>query len=259
VSVNNLVLPVLMYHGIHDTVNDEGLFDSTYSLSRKNFKAHLSWLFNHGYQTVAFDCLPDTLLEKSVVVSFDDGDISNYTVAYFALLEVGYRGEFYITTDRIGHAGSMSKNQIRDMADNGMSIQSHGVTHKFLSDLKYDDLYRELYESKDILEQITGKSVNVLALPGGRGNSRVVKLALELGYKIICTSIMGHNHMPIDHAAIKRLSIYRDTNVSNFRSLVMASGRYYNKSLLKQRILVVPKMVLGNNLYFKIRKIMLDG
>ena len=60
----------------------------------------------------------------------------------------------------------MTWSNLKEMAENGMSIQSHSMTHSFLSDLSPDNLYKELNESRNII----GENLNIIAdyisLPG---------------------------------------------------------------------------------------------
>ena len=255
------LLPVIMYHGIHDTPLSEGLYDSVYSLPSFRFKEHLDWLIDQGYcvkRVTDIKKINDVNIDKDIILTFDDGDLSNYTVAFPLLEEKKLCAEFFITTDRIGKKDSITKDQIREMANRGMSIQSHGVTHRYLSDLSAKDLLFELKGSKETLEEITNIPVDVLALPGGRGSKIVTDLALQLGYKTVCTSGMGFNEYPPDWQSIERLSIYRNTNLKHFESLVKGRGAYYYKMLAKEKLLQIPKKVLGNRLYDRFRHLIIN-
>lgn len=243
-----------MYHGIHDTGVCDGIYDSIYSVSLSGFKEHLSWLSANAFNAKRINDLKGHDCEKNdIVITFDDGDLSNYTVAFQLLAEKNFSAEFFITTDRIGTKRSMSKAHLREMAESGMSIQSHTVSHRFLSDLTSKDIEFELKHSKETLEDITGHAVNGIALPGGRGNKEVSTIAFKLGYETICDSRMGFNSYLSKNRMVKRLSIYRSTNLKAFKSLINGTGEYYYKMLAKERVLKIPKIILGNDLYNSIR------
>src|SRR4030067_477331 len=116
--------PILMYHGIHDRPETPGHYDPVYSVTPSCFGQHLDWLIKNGYRTVLLDeVLQSTKQEKVVVITFDDGDVSNYLLAAPLLEERGMRAEFFVTTGRIGKAGSMTAEQLATLAKRGMSIQ----------------------------------------------------------------------------------------------------------------------------------------
>jgi len=236
----------LMYHGIHDTDQCKGNYDAVYSVTYEIFCQHLSWLQKNNYQATT---LEQTLLNetiKSVVITFDDGDISNYLVAFPELVKRGMLAEFYITTDWINTNGYMTDKQLKEMSDAGMSIQSHGKTHAFLSDINSNDLHQELTDSKQRLEAITGQLVHTIALPGGRGLPNVIKIHKQLGYQFIGTSILGSNN---ESNIINRITITSHCDIKIFSSLISSSGLIYNKALIKQYLLNIAKKILGNNIY----------
>ena len=93
-------LPVLMYHGLHASADDPGRFDPVYSVTPEEFRRQLDWLVENGYRAVRLRDLetPDNSA-KAVVISFDDGDVSNRTVALPLLKERGLAAEFFVTAD----------------------------------------------------------------------------------------------------------------------------------------------------------------
>nr|WP_231368343.1 polysaccharide deacetylase family protein [Thermoanaerobacter indiensis] len=75
------------------------------------------------------------------------------------------------------------------MYQKGHEIGSHGYTH-----VKYTNLSRQQYEedikkSGEILEKITGTKPTLFAPPYGDFNDEVVKVAEQLGYKVILWSL----------------------------------------------------------------------
>lgn len=246
--------PILMYHGVHDRSDDAGNFDPIYSVSVQNFIEQLECLRRAGYQF----CLINNALEsgdgtRRVVISFDDGDISNFTVALPILMERGIKAEFFVTTDRIDKKGSLTKDQLVDMHEHGMSVQSHGVTHRFLSELSPQELLAELAGSKNILESAMGVEISKLSLPGGRGNYNVLRAARKTGYSHVCNSVFGQNHEKSDSYHLKRVAIKRNMTINEFQKIVEGRGAYYWRSVVKQRVLAIAKKLLGNTRYDKLR------
>ncbi len=247
--------PVLMYHGIQDSEDEPGHFDPIYNVTHKQFKEQLDWLQDNDYKACTLnDATEMATKEKVVIITFDDGDITNFTAALPQLIQRSMPAEFYITTDRIGNEVSMSADQLRKLDQAGMVVDSHGKTHKYLSDLDDDEVRLELKISKQTLEKILGKKINTIALPGGRGDHRTRKLAKELGYKRLCTSVLGYNEKGTDPFRLKRIAVTRQMSLDTFASLVSADGKVMRKLKIRQFILTSMKTVLGNRLYEIVRK-----
>ncbi|MCF6353716.1 MAG: polysaccharide deacetylase family protein [Candidatus Polarisedimenticolaceae bacterium] len=60
-----------------------------------------------------------------------------------------------------------SSDQVRELHKAGMDIGAHTVTHPILSKLSAAEAYREITESKEQLEALTGEKVTLFAYPNG--------------------------------------------------------------------------------------------
>lgn len=249
-----------MYHGIHDSENEPGRFDSVYSVTHQQYIEQLDWLKDNGYRACTL-AQADTAAndEKLVVITFDDGDATNFTAGLAPLKERDMLAEFYITSDWIDNDFSMSSDQLRELDQSGMAIDSHGKTHQYLSDLEDAEIRLELEESKRKLEKILDHEITTIALPGGRGDQRTRTIAKELGYKKLCTSVLGYNDKGSDPFKLNRIAITRPLSLEDFASLVSADGRVMRKLKLRQFILTSMKAVLGNKLYEVVRNKFLPG
>lgn len=246
----NNALPVLMYHGLHSSPGDAGRFDAVYSVTPDNFARQLDWLAANGYSGVRLrdlDKLKDGV--KPVVISFDDGDVSNHDVALPLLLERGFAAEFFVTADFVGQPGMLSESAARALSSAGMGVQSHGCTHNYLEDLDDESLTIELRDSKQRLEDITGSTVDALALPGGRGGDRERRVAMELGYRHILNSVPGPNLRWREGEYLQRVAITRGLAPSEFASLVDWRGWAPCWQQARFRLLKLPKQILGNQRY----------
>ncbi|WHZ20182.1 MAG: hypothetical protein OJF55_002331 [Rhodanobacteraceae bacterium] len=244
-------LPVLMYHGLHAGETDPGRFDSVYSVTPDAFAAQLDWLRDNGYRSVRLDDEPSQ--GKQVVISFDDGDVSNLAIALPLLAERGMTAECFITSDFIGESGMLTTQDVRALADAGVGVQSHGRSHRFLEDLDEDALCAELRDSKARLEAASGKPVTALAFPGGRGGSRERDAALRLGYRHVLGSQPGPNRDRRMHECYERITITRDLPLEDFASLVAWRGWRPHYARARFRALRVPKLLLGNDRYQRLR------
>jgi peptidoglycan/xylan/chitin deacetylase (PgdA/CDA1 family) len=243
-------LPVLMYHGLHAQPDDAGRFDPVYSVTPDDFRHQLDWLVEHGYRAVRLrDVDAIAVSIKPVIISFDDGDVSNYTVALPLLKERGFAAEFFITADFIDQHGMLSAANTRALAEAGMGVQSHGCTHRYLEDLDEASMTSELRDSKRRLESITGASVDALALPGGRGGERERRIARDLGYRHILNSAPGANRSRRDGEYLERIAVTRTMGLEEFVALVTWSGMSPRWQRLRFMLLRLPKRVLGNRRY----------
>ena len=85
----------------------------------------------------------------------------------------------------------MTVAEISEMADGGISFESHGLTHRSLPSLTEDEVWRELTESKRVLEGWTRKPVTWFAYPYGHHDPRTARLLEKAGYRAAVTTKNG--------------------------------------------------------------------
>ena len=244
-------LRILEYHGIHADPTGPGLYNSRYSVDVDEFARQLDWLRTHGFRTRLLDDQPRS--PNDVVLTFDDGDASAAAVALPLLAERGMVGEFFISSDLVDQPGYVTHRAIRELTDDGMGIQSHGRTHRQLSTLSSADAEDEAAASKDALEQWTGRPVSGLALPGGRGGHRELSITREVGYEFVLNSFPGINRHHRDSGYLHRVAVTRTTTLPEFVQLVRWRGPAAPRLLLRTAALEVPKFLLGDSRYDRLR------
>jgi len=114
--------------------------------------------------------------------------------------------------------------QVKEMSHNGIEYGSHTVTHPIMSNLDANDLENELVNSKNRIEEMTGKSVETIAYPVGMPYAfndvvinAVKKAVLGLSY------IHGTNYINNpDLFSLKRLHVERYTDRAYFASMLSA-------------------------------------
>ncbi|MEI6825851.1 MAG: polysaccharide deacetylase family protein [Desulfuromonadales bacterium] len=253
-------IPVLMYHALEDDAHPAGAMDAgeqLYVLEVSRFREQMSYLHHEGYRTFLLEEL-QALAEwpdKAVVLTFDDGHESNFLLALPILQEYGFKAEFFITTGWIGTPNFMNKDHIRALHQAGMGIGSHGVTHRFLSDLPEADIRAELSDSKSTLEACIGQTVNSLSYPGGRMNQLTQSVAKTVDYEYICTSVPQLHQQASDHLQISRLTVTAAVALDAFAALVQGQG--LGAIRLRHTMLATAKAVLGNDLYTRLRALSL--
>jgi len=257
-------IPVLMYHALDNNdhpcgTNDPG--ELVYVINTTIFDKQMEYLFKNGYQAVTSNDLLSgkSLNEKSVVIGFDDGHVSNYTLALPILNKYGFTAEVYVTTDWIGKPNYLSEEQISELFHAGIQIGSHGASHRYLSDLSKKDNIEELSHSKSVLENIIGGPIYVFAAPGGRYNDLTISCLRELNYKIAYTSKIGYYTNMVDIYHIPRFAIKRDMGLSEFRKIIKKDLFYLYKKLCVTKSLNTAKKCLGNKLYEHVRSMLIKS
>ena len=246
------MLPVLMYHGLHADQNAHGRYDSVYSLHPDEFARQLDWLLDNGHHSLRIG-MPTSQVSRPVLITFDDGDVSNIEVALPLLVERGMVAEFFITTDFIDQPGMLSSRDVRSLADAGMGIGAHGKSHRFLEDLDQASMEKELEDSRLQLSTITHQNIEALALPGGRGGERERLAALRLGYRHLFGSMPGSNRETDGESWWQRIAITRNTPLDRFAELAQWQGLHPRLSQARFIALSWPKRVLGNAGYERLR------
>lgn len=236
--------------------------DPIYSIEESLFAKHLSYTQNIRFKSISladylrfrYQASGVKLLRKSIIFTFDDGHISNYTLAFPMLQDFGFTATFFVTVKNISSPHGMTWQQLREMAESGMSIQSHTMTHPFLPDLPPERIKWELETSKSVLEDKLGESVDFLALPGGRYSSTVRRIAEEVGYQGICTSKAGYNTLKTDLYSLRRWTIKGNMDISAFRSIVEMNPLITLRYRMEYLTLDSLKRILGNERYIALRE-----
>ncbi len=190
-------VPVLMYHYVDDEPPPAGPYADGLTVRTPDFIDEMDYLVANGYNTVTLaeaylamaglTRLPD----KAVALTFDDGGLDNYEVAYPILTERGLSGTFFVITKTVGSEGQMSWEQLREMAEGGMSIQSHSYSHPDLPGASDDRLRSELVDSRSAIEEQIGQPVYVLCYPAGSYDQRVIEATEAAGYVMAVATNKG--------------------------------------------------------------------
>ena len=163
-------ISVLMYHAVLD---DPWSSITELFVKPAEFEKQLAYLNEQGYTTITFEDF-DRLdeIQKPVMLTFDDGYDDNYTEVFPLLKKYNAKATIFVITSLIGTEHYLTEQQIKEMDASGLvSIQSHTVTHPYLSDLNEEQLQEEMTLSKLAIARITGKEPFVLCYPTGKYSS----------------------------------------------------------------------------------------
>jgi peptidoglycan/xylan/chitin deacetylase (PgdA/CDA1 family) len=219
---------ILCYHIV------ESPSDTKFTLSRETYRQQMEYLASAGYNVIPFAHLSEfihgkrkTLPPNAVVVTIDDGWKCTHTHIYPEMKRLRMPFTVFIYPKFIGQSGyALSWDQVREMSDAGVDIQSHSYSHPFLTQRRHrtlnDDTYsdwlgRELEESKKLIEKRTGKPVRFLAYPYGDYDSRVVTAAQKSGYEAAVTAEFGAVSRKSDPFRLRRVVIESNMSFADFR------------------------------------------
>jgi peptidoglycan/xylan/chitin deacetylase (PgdA/CDA1 family) len=159
------------------------------------FRQHIEVMLDAGYSFVtvaefARQICPDGPPRGLAALSFDDGLRDNHAVALPLLREFGVPATVYVTTGLIGGTypwmdgaiPMMEEEEIRDLAEAGVEIGAHTVTHPNLALLDHAGCLREMSDSRRELERITSRTVETFAYPACHYGDAAVAAAGEAGF-----------------------------------------------------------------------------
>lgn len=217
-------IPVLMYHEIGDVNNNNYIRAS-------EFEAQVRWLAENGYHTVtlaeAYQHFHDfkPIASKPVVLTFDDGYATFYDIAVPALQKYGFRATAFIVTGLLGRGGYMTWDQVIDIANQGMEIGSHTLTHSDLRTISGERLAREITEPKRLLEERTKTPVRFFCYPSGKYSDETLDGVKKAGYLGAVTTEYGPITPEQSPTVWPRIRILRgETNASFAAKIRQASG-----------------------------------
>lgn len=246
---NSVIIPVLMYHNVAEEYPESG--DGA-NVKPQVLREHLTKILEKGYQPIFvsdyYNCVErgGTLPENPIIITFDDGYLSNYELAFPILKEMNIPATIFVVTSTVGATAESGKvanphftwEQAREMQESGIvEIQSHSHTHRDMTSLSVAQLQEELRISRYLIETNLKESCYAFSYPFGRYNETTSRLARYAGYRMQILvndaesgedSLANNVEEGIEH--FTRLTVYGsmtaddlirliDTAVENTRSL----------------------------------------
>lgn len=255
-------IPVLMYHEVLDSSTVDKLshrMASLYFTPLDKFKTQINIIAQKGYKGLSFDEVTDVDLgSKYIILTFDDGWHGNYEYVLPLMEEYGFKAIVFVSVSAVGSSGYMNWAELNELAKNGISVQSHTLTHRPLQTLNNQEIYKELYDSKNIIEEKIQKEVTALSFPHGSYNQKIVNIAEEVGYKIMCTSDIKYtfntsfNNTPV---ILGRINVPQNISTDKFiRFIEYNKYEILKEKMIKETKTGIKKMIGINNYRWLYRK-----
>lgn len=253
-----MVFPILTYHEIF---NDSKTNKEKHAIHVNEFDRHMRYLVDNGFRSLNLSDIfsPDNGKDgsntKPIAISFDDGNYSDYCHVFPILRKYNLVGNFFITTDWVAQNGFLSWDNLKEMKDSGMSIQSHSVSHRFLPNLSNSDLRKELRNSKRTLEERLNVHADLISIPSGFVSKRVIEIGKNEGYKGMCTSVPGMNNLRNEKQyflVLHRFTITRRTSFDTFKRIVDGDASLTRSLRARYQIKSAFRKAIGNRAYYKL-------
>src|SRR3989338_10297031 len=203
---DHYTVPIMMYHHVDHTFKPR--LDT---VSPENFERHMEFLAQHHYRVISLDELirginnGKVFPRNTVVITFDDGYLDNYTNAFEILKRYQFPATIFVPSDDIDTKEHLSWDQLKEMQAHNITIGSHTRTHAYLPDLFMIDQKKEIEGSKQILEEKLKTEIAYFAYPIGGFNDQIKQLLKDAGYKAACTTNRGFKRTNKDIFELKRV------------------------------------------------------
>jgi peptidoglycan/xylan/chitin deacetylase (PgdA/CDA1 family) len=202
-------LPILTFHII-----DDG--SSPLCFPANQFERAMARLAENGYRTLRLSDAAEMLRfnrpmpPRSIVITFDDGDLSAYERAWPVLRQYNMTATIFVlpAQTHFMQRPLVSWPQIQEMNRAGIDIGAHTLTHPDLKTLSDDRIESEVRCSKVAIEEILGPgTVSCFAYPYGRYDSRSRRIASQ-HFACSCSDALGLVGRRPDLHALRRVDAY---------------------------------------------------
>ena len=120
--------------------------------------------------------------KKLVVLTFDDGNVSDLTTAAPILKGHGFGATFYITSGWVGKPGRLNWEQVKELHDQGFDIGNHSASHPNMLHISEDDIREQIISFDEACAEHGIPKATSFAYPGGHHDRRMVKALVTEGY-----------------------------------------------------------------------------
>jgi len=224
----SLDLPILMYHRIDEVKPSLPEITQRLTVAPRVFDAQMRWLVRNGFHTVtplqAFEALEyhHRLPPRPVLITFDDGyrDVLDKAAPELHRLHL-HAIEFVITGRTSGPDPSfLTWPELSTLQRLGVSIGSHTVTHRVLTELPPRQAFAELRDSRAALQRHLGHPVQWFAYPFGAVDASVARMVRRAGYVLAVTTAGGSEQRGRAPLLLHREEILDTTGVAGFAALL---------------------------------------
>lgn len=219
-------VPILMYHSVSD--EKDGSLSAYYQTATtpRIFEEHMRLLFEKGCSVISLDEAAGHFLNgtspegRSVVLTFDDGYMDFYTLAFPILEKYGFAATVFLSTGYVDKHplkfnGRVCLNweMVRALHEKGINFGSHTVSHPELKYLERGEALKEIRISKEVIEERLGSPVTSFSYPYAfpeemaEFKKHLKATLVECGYRNGVSTVVGRASWADDIHFLKRIPV----------------------------------------------------
>lgn len=240
INKNNHI-PIIYYHNIVD----DGKGFSFKHIDFSRFKQQVEFIKHYGYKTYKFSEIPEGFIKKpsakEVIITFDDGFLSNYTIAFPLLKSLGIKFNIFLPAQKmeLGQDGYITWEMVREMKDSGVAeFGAHTYSHidaRKISDNNYDI---EITETNRLISSHIRTDVQDFCFPYGFYNKSIImRLCRKQIYKRLYSSDFMSLKKLADSEIIGRIPISNEYDFRTFKRHLEGDYNIMYYYLLIKRII----------------------
>ena len=222
-------MTILCYHSV------EPGWESPLAVHPDDFARHCAWLAQHRQVLPLSEAIAG--LDRAgrppagtAALTLDDGFAALYEHALPVLRRYRLPSTVFLVAETLTPEGravdwvdtapayplqTLTIDQVLEMQEAGVDFQSHSWAHRDLPSLDPAECVQDLRDSRELLEELLGRAVPLLAYPRGRHDARVREAAARAGYSHgLALPDLPETPGPF---AVPRVGIYRGNGVRALR------------------------------------------
>lgn len=218
---NNVVF--IMYHRVGDARYP------TTNVTVEQFTEEMQWLHDQHYHVLPMPEIieklkkGESLPDKTIGISFDDAFDTVYTIAWPILKKYHFPFTLFVATEPLDRKfkGMMTWTQVKDLAEQGITIGDHSVTHGHLAIANTEVLKQEIMGAKQRIYQETGQQPTLFAYPFGEYSQNFRDELVKLGFSAAFTQITGAANANSDFYLLPRIPLNQHyADLTRFKQLL---------------------------------------
>jgi len=218
-------VPILMYHHILNLDAQASSAQRTWTVAPEAFAQQMRYLADHGWQSISptqliayFQGQP--LPPRPIIITMDDGYKEVFTAAYPIFMETGLRPILFIVPQYVEYKAYLHWEELRALVADGFAIGAHGYDHSNLRKAGAAGLKRQLEDSRALLAERLGTTVDAFCYPNGSYDARTLAALETYHYTSAFTLNPTIWQSPEHPYQLGRLRVSYDTTMEEFALLL---------------------------------------
>ncbi len=132
-----------------------------------------------------------------------------------------------LTKGLVYYGSVLSWDQLRRLANEGLTLGSHTRTHPIMTEVTPDRMREEIRGSQEDLKREIGTALPILCYPNGNHNDTVISILKDEGIRLAFTTLSGENKSEsLDLLRLRRVVITPRTSIAVFCARLLRLGAY---------------------------------